>query len=82
MKYGKLAVTKPTTEELEKRLEALELKVAFQDDTVEQLNQEITALNMQNSLLKRQIELLAQKMKETKGSAVASEAEETPPPHY
>ena len=75
-------MTKSTTEQLEQRLEALELKVAFQDDTVEQLNQEITSLNMQNSLLKRQLELLAQKMKESKGSAVASETEETPPPHY
>ncbi len=75
-------MTKTATEQLEIRLENLENKVAFQDDTIEQLNQEITSLNLQNTLLKRQIELLALKVKENKGSAVANEAEETPPPHY
>ena len=59
-------MTKTATEQLEIRLENLENKVAFQDDTIEQLNQEITSLNLQNTLLKRQIELLALKVKENK----------------
>ena len=69
-------------EALLQRLESLELKVAYQDDTIEQLNEQITKLNMDNALLKRQLSLLAEKFKEQKGSIVASESEETPPPHY
>ena len=67
---------------LVERVDNLELKLAYQEDTIEQLNQEITALNLENSTLKRQLKLLAEKFKETRGSAVASQAEETPPPHY
>jgi len=75
-------MTKQELAQLLTRLEQLELKVAFQDDTIEQLNQEITSLSMDNNMMQRQLKLLAEKFKEQKGSAVASEAEETPPPHY
>ena len=64
------------------RIDGLESKVAFQEDTIEQLNQEITALNVNYGLVQRQLTLLAEKFKESKGSIVASQAEETPPPHY
>ncbi len=67
---------------LSQRLEELENRVAFQDDTIEQLNNEITALNLVQSTFKRQIELLAEKVKTNSGSNVADESEETPPPHY
>jgi len=65
-----------------RRVEDLELKVAYQDDTIEQLNREITTLSLDNNMLKQQLKLLAEKFKEQKGSVVASQAEETPPPHY
>lgn len=79
---GNNAVSNPDLKQLTARLDDLENKVAFQDDTIEQLNAEITTLSLDNSLLKRQLKLLADKMKETKSSSVASESEETPPPHY
>ncbi len=69
-------------EALVTRLESLESQVAFQEDTIEQLNDEITTLNLNQALTKRQLELLAQKIKQEKGSAVADISEETPPPHY
>lgn len=75
-------MTNEQLQELLSRLESLESKVAFQDDTIEQLNSEITQLNTANNLLKQQLSLLVEKFKEQKGSVVASESEETPPPHY
>lgn len=68
--------------DLEQRIQELESKVAFQDDTINQLNDEITQLNLNQANMLRQIKLLAEKVKSSKQSAVASEAEETPPPHY
>lgn len=68
--------------QLEARVEALESQLAFQDDVIEQLNQEITSLNLQQQTMVKQIVLLAEKFKSQKGSIIASESEETPPPHY
>jgi SlyX protein len=68
--------------QLSERLEQLESKVAFQDFTIDQLNDEITQLNANNALLKQQLSLLVEKFKEQKGTQVAHESEETPPPHY
>lgn len=68
--------------QLEQRITDLESQLAFQEDTIEQLNQEITSLNIQQQTMVKQIALLAEKFKAQKGSIVASEAEETPPPHY
>lgn len=67
---------------LEQRIEALESQLTFQEDIIDQLNQEITGLNMQQQTMVRQIALLAEKFKSQKGSIIASESEETPPPHY
>lgn len=64
------------------RLEDLENKLAFQDDTIDQLNEEITTLNLKQAMFKRQIELLAEKVSSNKSSNLADESEETPPPHY
>lgn len=68
--------------ELQSKVADLESQLAFQDDVIEQLNQEITNLNLQQQTMARQISLLAEKFKAQKGSIVASESEETPPPHY
>lgn len=67
---------------LEQRVEDLESQLTFQEDVIDQLNQEITSLNLQQQTMVRQIALLAEKFKAQKGSIVASESEETPPPHY
>ncbi|PSJ38726.1 SlyX family protein [Zobellella taiwanensis] len=64
------------------RLEQLETRLAFQDDTIEQLNQEITAQGGEIARLKLQLGLLSQKFKELQPGQLASQAEETPPPHY
>lgn len=68
--------------QLEQRVEALESQLSFQEDIIDQLNTEITSLNLQQQTMVRQITLLAEKVTTQKGSIVASEADETPPPHY
>lgn len=82
MKFGMSAMSSKEIAALEQRVEDLESQVTFQEDIIDQLNQEITSLNMQQQTMVRQIALLAEKFKSQKGSIIASESEETPPPHY
>lgn len=69
-------------DELVHQLEHLEMRIAFQDDTIEQLNQVVTSQQQQIDKLHRQLELLIKRMKEVTITPVASQSEETPPPHY
>ncbi|GHA29575.1 SlyX family protein [Oceanisphaera arctica] len=69
-------------EDILHRLEQLETRLAFQDDTIEQLNLEVTTLSADNARLKSQLSLMVKKLKELQPGEVAPEAEETPPPHY
>ncbi|WP_298715957.1 SlyX family protein [uncultured Oceanisphaera sp.] len=69
-------------EDILHRLEQLETRLAFQDDTIEQLNREITAQGTETARLKAQLSLMVKKLKELQPGEVASQEEETPPPHY
>ncbi|AHN24746.1 lysis protein [Gilliamella apicola] len=64
------------------QLELLETKVAFQEMTIEELNQMVVNLQSDISKLKEQLTLLSQKLQATQVSNIASLSEETPPPHY
>jgi len=68
---------------IEHRLMELEAKVAFQDETIEILNDEIKVHQQQMAKIKRQTELLAEKLKESQSSRpMMSNMPEPPPPHY
>ena len=68
---------------IEHRLMELEAKVAFQDETIEVLNDEIKVHQQLLAKMKRQTELLAEKIKESQSSSsMMSEAPDPPPPHY
>ena len=62
-------------QELLSRIAELEMKVAFQEQTIEELNQALDKLQVQ-------LRHFAEKFKGLAASNVASQTEETPPPHY
>ncbi|MDE3273820.1 SlyX family protein [Pseudoalteromonas sp. G4] len=67
---------------LEARITELETKVAYQDETIDILNDELKQHQMAMAKITRQIELVGEKLKEIKPSSVVSEEHETLPPHY
>lgn len=69
-------------QQLEQRVAELEMKQAFQDDTIEALNQQVITLNECVEKQQETIRLLVSKLRAAEPSNVASQAEETPPPHY
>jgi SlyX protein len=66
--------------ELSERIDALEARVMYQDDTIETLNQTITAQWREIDALKRQIALLSERVEDAEVNAEAPSNE--PPPHY
>ena len=67
----------------EQYLAELEMKIAFQEKIIEELNQALIQ-QQQFSIDKMQVQLrhLVNKLKDIQTSNIASAAEETPPPHY
>lgn len=66
----------------EKRIEQLEMKVAFHEDNIETLNDEIFKQQRKLQLMSEQLAILAVKLKDAQPNQLASEKEEMPPPHY
>ena len=65
---------------LAERIETLETRLAYQDDTIETLNQTITAQWKQIDLLTRKIAELGERLREAEANAPGAANER--PPHY
>jgi SlyX protein len=65
---------------LSHRIDRLEARLMFQDDTIETLNQTITAQWRDIDALTRQLAGLSERLKEAEANAPAPTNE--PPPHY
>jgi SlyX protein len=65
---------------LAERIEALEMRIAYQDDTLETLNETITAQWKQIDALTRQMEELRERLQEAESNTAAPTNER--PPHY
>ena len=67
---------------LRHEIDELQSKLAFQEHTIELLNQALTKQQSQVSLMERKIDMLTDKIKTLNTSNIAHASEETPPPHY
>jgi uncharacterized coiled-coil protein SlyX len=67
-------------EQLGARIDALETRLTFQDETIETLNATITAQWKQIDALTRQVALLAERLREAESNAPGAGNER--PPHY
>jgi SlyX protein len=65
---------------LSDRIDALEMRLTFQDETIETLNQTITAQWRQIDALTRQVAALKDRLQEAESNATGPANE--PPPHY
>ncbi|AMA59703.1 SlyX family protein [Bradyrhizobium sp. CCGE-LA001] len=65
---------------LSERIDMLETRLTYQDDTIETLNQTITAQWKQIDALTRQVAQLNERLQEAEASAPGPSNE--PPPHY
>ncbi|BAL78797.1 protein SlyX homolog [Bradyrhizobium cosmicum] len=68
------------TKMLSERVDALEMRIAYQDDTIETLNQTITAQWKQIDVLTRKIAELGERLQEAEANAPGAANER--PPHY
>ncbi len=68
------------TKALSDRIDTLETRLSYQDETIETLNATITAQWKQIDLLTRQLEALRDRLSEAEANAPAPTNE--PPPHY
>lgn len=71
-----------TDNPLTDRIDALEMRVAFQDQTIEDLNEAIGAQWKQLDHLARQLAKLTEELAEAEANAGRPTAPEPPPPHY
>lgn len=68
--------------EVERLLIRLESKVAFQDATIEELNQVVTQQQIEISRFKEALKIVSERLKNSQTSILARPEDETPPPHY
>ena len=65
---------------LSERIDALEMRLTYQDEAIETLNQTITAQWQQIDALTRQVAEMRERLREAENSAPGPVNE--PPPHY
>ncbi|MEX4603775.1 SlyX family protein [Haemophilus influenzae] len=67
---------------LENRIEELEMKIAFQEQLLDELNHALVQQQFDIDKMQVQLRHMANKLKDFQPSNIASQSEETPPPHY
>jgi SlyX protein len=67
---------------MDDRITELEIRLTHIDDTIDVLNQTIIEQHKLIDQLQLQISILEKKLKASAASNIATESEETPPPHY
>ena len=72
----------PNEIQLQSQLYELESRLAFQDDALQQLNNELLEHQKRIEKLQRQVLMLAEKLQQGGDSGILRPHEEPPPPHY
>ena len=67
---------------MESRIEELEIRVAFQDDLLTSLNQQVHAAHQVLAQLRADFLALRERVEGMKDSPGGDQAQEPPPPHY
>lgn len=75
-------MTEKRVEKLESRVNDLECQLAFQEQTIEELNEALSRQQMLITRMQDQMKFVVGKVKNMDGSNLADASEETPPPHY
>jgi SlyX protein len=70
----------PDAKTLSERIDMLETRLTFQDETIEALNKTITAQWLKIDALTRQVAALSERLQEAENNAPMPTNE--PPPHY
>lgn len=70
------------TNSFAERLDALEVRVAFQDETIDTLNRTVTEQWATIDALKREVARLADRLQDAESRATGRADPEPPPPHY
>ncbi len=69
-------------EALQARIDTLESRVAFQDETIEDLNKVVTEQWTQIDRLTRQVAALLDRIEDIEHARSLGAPQEAPPPHY
>ncbi|MEZ8034266.1 SlyX family protein [Vibrio crassostreae] len=75
-------MTEKRVEQLESSVNDLECQLAFQEQTIEELNEALSQQQMLITRMQDQMKFVVGKVKNMDGSNLADASEETPPPHY
>jgi SlyX protein len=67
---------------MNERLTELEVRVAFQDQTIQDLNEVVTDQQRQIDRLTQELEAIKSRLAAVTPSMVIPQEEEKPPPHY
>ncbi|WP_430459588.1 SlyX family protein [Thalassolituus sp. LLYu03] len=71
-------------EQAQQRIDELEMRVVYMEDTIETLNQQLVALTQEFTLAKQAMQLLNRRFEQMQSNngLIKDISEETPPPHY
>lgn len=72
----------PSQQELEQRINDLESQLAFQEQTIEELNQLVASQNQELITFKRHLQLLALRFEQMREQQSENPVGDERPPHY
>ena len=75
-------MTEPSSPSAAERIDALEIRIAYQDETIETLNKAITDQWQTIDMLRRQMARLQERLEAAEMKSAGPAAPEPPPPHY